>query len=192
MANPLSNSLSITWYTSTYAVVNSYSESFDGISVTSSYSSLAAFGDFVYWIRVKTDDSGPDTSLFGVSLSNLTPVHLTSNLSSGMQIIDANAWSILMLDNDGSIYRVPLPSGRTIPLFVTMLPTNILGTATEDATGVYFFDGPGTLYHCDPINCNATRSNLASGQSPTGSIYQDASALYWANSTPPAVVRLAK
>jgi len=191
-----SSSLSFTWYTTANAVVNTYSESFEGTSATYSYPSIIAFGDFVYWLRSKSDGATTDTSLFTVSVSNLTPAYLASSVSSSMQIIDANAHSLLLLDGAGSIYRVPLPTGLGVnsPQPVTTLSSNISGIAyaTEDTAGVFFFDPDGTLYHCDPLNCNATRSILANAQSPTGPIYQDASALYWANSTPFAVMRLAK
>lgn len=65
--------------------------------------------------------------------------------------------------------------------------------ATEDASGVYWFDGNGALNRCTAVGCAGSKTTLLTGHSPTGGIFQDATNLYWLDtSSGYRIMRLAK
>jgi len=83
--------------------------------------------------------------------------------------------------------------GANAPNLVTVLVGSSFDhRATEDGSGVYWLDGDGTLYRCRPDSCSLTKKVLAVGQSSSATLYQDATALYWANSDAKQIMRLAK
>jgi hypothetical protein len=188
--------MTFSWYDLNYQVVKTYSQP-NPMDPTALFADFFAFGDSVYWIRSVTDTSTviTDISLYTASVSNVSLARLAGSISPTMTIVDVNARSILLLDNS-KLYRVPLPLGlgNQPPELLTALSNgSYFPPATEDTKGVYWLDNDGTLYICsNPLSCGTSKKVLANGQSQSGFIYQDASALYWATSTPSQVLRLAK
>jgi hypothetical protein len=189
--------MTFSWYDTNYQVVKTYSQP-NPWDPTALFTEFFAFGDSVYWIRSVTDTSTSITSinLYTASVSNLSPGRLAGSVSPTMTIVDVNARSILLLDNS-KLYRIPLPVGLgdQAPVLLTALSSDayFVPSATEDTKGVYWLDTDGTLYICsNPSSCGNSKKVLVNGQSQSGSIYQDASAVYWATSTPSQILRLAK
>jgi hypothetical protein len=185
--------MTFTWYTTSNVAVQTYKE--QSLAATTSYMPFFAFSDSVYWIRLIYDASSnlTDATLYLASTANPSATRLTGNMaSSSFSIIDVNAQSVL-LSGSSALYRVPLPSGlpTTLPGLVTQV-SGYLQAATEDQNGVYWVESDGTVYSCSATSCASTKKVLAAGQSLSGTLYQDGTALYWANSTPSQVVRLAK
>jgi hypothetical protein len=192
----------VTWYSSTNdTLVQTFTDS-PYPSSPFNYQTPFAFGDSVYFVRQLADAGGTvtDSSLYSVSVSNPALRRLTDNMYPDVetfQVIDANTQSVLLSGPSG-LYRVALPSGNPAakPPLLTALADNISG-ATEDASGVYWLQGDGTLYGCSPSpDCAASKKYLASGLSPQPAeprqLLQDTSALYWSNSASSQVMRLAK
>lgn len=156
------------------------------------YSSYMASGDSVYWIR----NLSSETSLFASSsASAATKTRLTTDLASTMSIVDANALSVLLWNVASgvhSLYRVPLTGAAAPVLLTTVAPAPSTPMATEGTSGVYWFDGDGILNRCQASGCAGSKSTMAENQSPSGVLFQDATALYWLNTSPYSIVRLAK
>jgi hypothetical protein len=159
----------------------------------------AYYGDFfvaqnlVYWMST----SNNVTSLWVANSSNSSigiGTKLATGLSGSLGIADANAQSVLLWDNSGSgiIYRLAAGTQASPTVLTSMVtpPSNLL--ATEDASWVYWFDSTGNLSRCSPSNCANTKTVIATGQQPNAALYQDATALYWGNTSPAAIIRLAK
>ena len=110
-------------------------------------------------------------------------------------MIDANAVSLILMSSSSYYYRVPLPAGvgTSYPQSInTGSATAVTAFATEDANGFYWADTAGTISRCASANCYSTMVVLATGQGTLNGFYQDATALYWARTSPNQVVRLAK
>jgi hypothetical protein len=183
------NPLDIFWTSTSLASVKQVSD-----SDTSAY-----YGDFfvaqnlVYWIST----SNNVTSLW---LANNTPgtnnTMIATGLSGSLGIADANAQSVLLWDpnsGNGTIYRLAANTVASPTALTSMVtpPSTLL--ATEDASWVYWFDSTGNLSRCSPSSCASTKTVIATGQQPTpAGLYQDATALYWGNTSPAAIIRLAK
>jgi len=186
---------SISWYATDNTPNATYSQPTDGIT---SYPSFFSNGDNVYWISYFTDTGGIFHSLgvYTASRTNAAQAQLAGSLTQNMSLVDANQYSLLISDTDaGTLSRVPLPLGLgTSPpqLIVTLPLAASLTAATEDAGGIYWMDGAGTLSRCTASNCSGTKKVLAIGQSQSSSLYQDTGALYWGRGGPNQVMRLAK
>jgi hypothetical protein len=90
------------------------------------------------------------------------------------------------------IYRLAAGTIASPTALTSMVtpPSNLL--ATEDASWVYWFDSTGNLSRCSPSSCASSKTVIATGQQPNAALYQDATALYWGNTSPAAIIRLAK
>ena len=156
------------------------------------YSSFMAAGNSVYWIR----ELSGQLSLFATSSATATTKsRLADGLTSTMSIVDANAQSVLLWEVAGgisSLYRVPIAGAAAPALLTNVVPAPAAAMATEDVSGVYWFDGDGILNRCSPSSCAGTKTALAGSQSPSGALFQDATSLYWVNTNPYSIVRLAK
>jgi hypothetical protein len=182
------NGLLIGWVSPTAGAAATFTDT----TADAYYSSYMASGNSVYWIR------GLDTeiSLFTSSSSSAaTKTRLTTGLASTMSIVDANALSVLLWNVAGgtnSLYRVPLAGAAAPVLLTTVAPAPSAAMATEDAAGVYWFDGDGILNRCSPASCATTKTTVADNQTPSGALFQDTTSLYWLNTSPYSIVRLAK
>jgi len=160
--------------------------SFDDIPTASSYSynSPFALGDTVYWIRSLYDSSGTLTEsiLYSASLEKPNLAALSDSMPvDTYRVVDVNSISVLLTGPNG-LYRVALPGNAAeVPPLLISLGSSQAAGATEDANGVYWLESVGTLFSCVPSNCAATKTALATGQTPTGDLYQDTSSLYWSN-----------
>lgn len=202
-AQPLadtSTQYTLRWYTvGTNSLVATFTENTTGLAPTDgfvSYYNFFAAGDTVFWRRVITDSNYDPTSatgLFSASATNTTRVQLAGGTTVGdTRIIDANEKSVLLVDENNYLYRVPLPSG-----YGTNPPTSVIDIgansyAVEDATYLYWMNDTGSVYRCSSGNCQPTKVPLVSGQGAPTSFFQDSTALYWTRSSPNRVVRLAK
>jgi hypothetical protein len=177
--------LMVGWVSPTAGSVGTYTES----AGESSYTSFTSSGTAVYWIRSSTGD----LSLFATKPSAPgTKIKVAGNLTPSMNIADANAQSVLLWDGD-TIFRVPA-AGASAPVTLTAVsPAPSELQATEDASGVYWFDGNGTLNRCTASGCAGSKTTLLSGQAPTGGLFQDGESLYWVDtSSGYRIMRLAK
>ncbi len=196
-------SFSISWYTTSATQVKAFDE-----STSASALSSFAFGDVVYWIQDESDSTPthPDSTVYSVSADVTYPIagRLTGLIAPSYTIIDGNALSLL-LAGPGGLYRVRLPDGDAAnpPQFIVgpVSSSGSIVAATEDSGGIYWLEHDGSLYSCSQIsNCGGSKKALASGQVLAGStnvtwplgLYQDASALYWANWATSEIMRLAK
>jgi hypothetical protein len=109
---------------------------------------------------------------------------------SSLGIVDANAVSVLLWDSSSTLYRAPLSGYGANPPAILLLTDS--RDATEDASGVYWFDSTGTLRRCAAGNCDNARVTLATSQGTVAGLYQDDTALYWGSSSSDRIVRLAK
>jgi hypothetical protein len=194
--------LTVTWYsTSNVQVGSPYTDSVSALQ-TPTWSSFQAYGNNVYWIRRLYDASSAlvDASVYSVSMSSTTSVHLAGSLGDDMYLCDVNEKSILIVDAS-NLYRIPLPVGlgSQAPQKLVTLATSSGGYytlgATEDASGVYWLDNDGSLYRCTPSSSTGACTDvkiLASGQAQCSYLYQDATALYWGSGSTNQVMRLAK
>ena len=196
-------SFSISWYTTSATQVKTFDE-----STSANMRSSFAFGDAVYWILDESDSTPthPDSTVYSVSadVSYPTAARLTGLMAPSYKIIDGNALSLLLAGPSG-LYRVRLPDGDAAnpPQFIVgpVSSSGSIVAATEDPEGIYWLEYDGSLYSCSQIsNCGGSKKALASGQVLAGStnvtwplgLYQDASALYWANWAASQIMRLAK
>jgi len=166
------DSIAVGWVSPTAGSVGTnYSESSTG----STYTGFTSSGTAVYWIRA----NGGDTSLFATKASEPnTRIKVAGNLTSVMGIADANAQSVLLWDGD-KISRVPVAAASAPVDLLTVSPAPSELLATEDAAGVYWFDGNGSLNRCTATACSSSKTTLVSGQAPRGGIFQDSTSLYW-------------
>lgn len=182
--------LQIGWLSPSGGVVANFTE-LAGVE-PASYWGLTASGESVYWIRSLSGD----ISLFSSSSSSpTTKSRLASGLVATMDIVDANPQSVLLWnDTTGgqSLHRVPVQGAAAPALLSNVVPAPAFRMATEDASAVYWFDGDGILNRCTPASCSSTKSPMANGSQPTGALFQDATTLYWLNTNPYSIVRLAK
>jgi hypothetical protein len=174
------------------------STSLDPVKQVSDSDTSAYYDDFfvaqnlVYWIST----SNSVTSLWVANTTNNSnSSKIATGLSGSLGIADANAQSVLLWDansGDGTIYRLAAGTVASPTPLTSMVtpPSNLL--ATEDASWVYWFDSNGNLSRCSPSGCASTKTVLATGQQPNAALYQDSTALYWGNTSPTAVIRLAK
>lgn len=174
------------WISPTAGAVGTYTES----EADTSYDSFFSSGTAVYWIR---SSSGGVVSLFATKAADPnTRVTVATSLSPFMSIADANAQSVLLWDGD-TLFRVPA-AGASAPATVTRVspvPSELL--ATEDAAGVYWFDGSGTLNRCSAASCSGSKATMVTGQAPRGGLFQDATSLYWLDtSSGYRIMRIAK
>ena len=174
------------------------STSLDTVKQVSDLDTSAYYGDFfvaqnlVYWIST----SNSVTSLWVANTSsNSNNSKIATGLSGSLGIADANAQSVLLWDansGDGTIYRLAAGTVASPTPLTSMVtpPSNLL--VTEDASWVYWFDSNGNLSRCSPSGCASTKTVIATGQQPNAALYQDTTALYWGNTSPAAIIRLAK
>ncbi len=177
--------LMVGWVSPTTGAVGTYTES----EANATYDAFFSSGTAVYWVRTISGD----VSLFATKASDPnTRVKVASSLTPFMSIIDANAQSVLLWDGD-TLFRVPA-AGASAPLTVTRVspaPSQML--ATEDAAGVYWFDGNGTLSRCSAASCSGSKATMATGQAPLGGLFQDETNLYWLDtSSGYRIMRIAK
>jgi hypothetical protein len=152
-----------------------------------------SFNDAVYWLRALYDAVGTVTEvkLYSASVSKPTLTALSDNmLVDTYHVVDANTVSVLLAGPSG-LYRVALPGDAAAapPLLIGLGSASLRG-ATEDGNGVYWLQSDGTLFKCTPSACGTSKKALATGQTPIGDLYQDASALYWSNGN--QIMRIAK
>jgi hypothetical protein len=167
--------LTVGWVSPTGASLGTFSET----GGTNTYSSFASSGTAAYWIR----QSGGDLSLFATKASDpTTRVKVAGNLTSSMSIADANGQSVLLWDGD-AISRVPVAGASTPVALITVSPAPSVLAATEDASGVYWFDGNGNLNRCTASGCSGSKTTLVTGQAPKGGLSQDTTSLYWVDSS---------
>jgi hypothetical protein len=184
---------SITWYsTTTYTQVQSFGENV--FSGAYSYDSPFAFGDTVYWMRLLYDASFTltDAMLYSTSVTKPSLTAFSDNVAvDTYQVIDANTMSVLISGPNNGLYRVALPgNAAAIPPLLIGLGSYSVLAATEDTNAVYWMQSNGNLFSCSSSNCGGTKKALAAGQTLTGDLYQDTSALYWSNGG--QIMRLAK
>jgi len=194
--NPTQTEATITWYTPGGTIVKTVT---DTPSVTAySYLGLFAYGDAAYWVRsfLKPDFTPSDAIVYSASVTSPQLTYLSANmLPDTYSIVDANSKSVLLVGPNNGLYRVALPNGNPTAkpslLFSNPNSTAVIGT-TEDASAVYWIQSDGSLRSCLPAFCQP--QTLVFGLSGVGDLYQDASALYWGNSTGTGgqVMRLAK
>ena len=188
--NPTSSPANITWYTTAGDVKASYDDTLDDYSGVS-YNSFGAYQNTVFYLRTNPSS----TSLFsiGYNASYATEL-LSSGLSSTMVIVDANAPSVLLWDASataGILYRVPVGSSPSLQLITAVASTSVM--ATEDSSYLYWFDASGKLSRCSPSSSGcAGTTTMATGQSASGKLYQDDTALYWSDLSHSAIMKLAK
>ena len=199
----LVNRTSFTWYSTTKVSEAHYSEIPPYTASSWEYPSYFAFGDVVYWIRTLFDAgyNPTDVSLYSVGVSNTTQSsHLAGSMTplAGVVIVDVNAQSVLLDSGTGELLRVPLPGGKggaapDVLVTLSATPATLEG-AVEDATGVYWIEGDGTMYQCSAANCTTSKKNLALGLNCNGYLFldQDTSALYWGDIGTHQVMRLVK
>jgi hypothetical protein len=183
------NPLDIYWTATSLDTVKQVSD----LDTSAYYGSFFVAQNLVYWIGT----SNNVTSLWLASNSaGANSSMIATGLSSSIWIADANAQSVLLYDvspGGGTIYRLAAGTIASPSPLTTMVtpPSNLM--VTEDASWVYWFDSNGNLSRCSPSSCSSTTTVLATGQQPTpAALYQDATALYWGNTSPTAVIRLAK
>jgi hypothetical protein len=209
MGQDTTTQMSVNWYlpggntpTWTYSEYTSGTLPADTVF---SFTSFFAGGDSVYWVRQLTDTSGNvlgTTGLYTASVSSGSRAQLAGGATLGtMTIVDASSQSLLLKDNAGNIYRIPLPLGlgTSAPTKITTVvmtsTTGYFQGIVEDANGIYWLDGEGTVYRCSASNCEGTKSVLANGQVASGAgigFIQDATALYWGITDTDRIMRLAK
>jgi hypothetical protein len=181
-----------TWY---WISNNTEAQSFGDSISAPSWSDITpfSFDDAVYWLRALYDGSGTVTEvkLYAASVSKPTLTALSDNMAvDTYRVVDANTVSVL-LAGPGGIYRVALPgNAATAPPLLASLGSSSLVGATEDAGGVYWMQSDGTLFKCTAATCSTSKKSLATGQTPIGDLYQDATALYWSNGN--QIMRIAK
>jgi hypothetical protein len=182
--------LEIGWISPTTGLLDTFTE-VAGADVPY-YWGMMASGEAVYWIRALTSD----VSLFVSKLSSAaTKMPLAGGLARTMDIVDANPHSVLLWNTTTSgqaLYRVPVQGAVSPALLTSVVPPPGSPMATEDATAVYWFDGDGILNRCVASSCSSTKTPLVSALQPTGGLFQDATTLYWLNTNPYSIVRLAK
>jgi hypothetical protein len=194
----------ITWYQA--GGTNSSPPRFYGISNTDSslaYRSFFQFGTIVYMIRDRHDDTANkdlhDLVYVNYAGSTYAETDRTASLTGTMKIIDVNAQSVLLWDapsTDGIFSRVATSGTSARQTIATLSPAPTDGiVATEDATGLYWFDTAGKLNRCPTsatAGCAETPTALLTGQHASGFLYQDDQALYWADPSQGAIMKLAK
>jgi hypothetical protein len=111
-----------------------------------------------------------------------TRVKVAGSLTPSMGIADANAQSVLLWDGD-TLFRVPAAGASAPVVLTTVSPAPSQLRATEDAAGVYWFDGNGTLNRCTAVGCSGSKTTLLTGQAPAGGLFQDATSLYWVDTS---------
>jgi hypothetical protein len=176
-----------------YSMSGNHVATFDDYEAGAFHPWSLAVGNSVYFVR----ELNSVYSLFSTnSSSSSTKVKLTDSLTANMVLSDANDKSILLWDTSSSgskLYRVPVTGGnpQQITTSAASPPTRAV---TEDASYVYWFDGDGTINRCSPSSCSTTTISLASGQSVASSsqLYYDSLALYWADASRKAIMKLAK
>jgi hypothetical protein len=190
LSNRTSSPANITWYTTAGDVKASYDDTLDDYSSVS-YSSFSAYQNTVFYLR--TNQSSTSLFSIGYNASYATEM-LSSGLSSTMVLVDANAPSVLLWDASstaGILYRVPVGSSPSLQLITAVASTSVM--ATEDSSYLYWFDASGKLSRCSPSSSGCTgTTTMATGQSASGKLYQDDTALYWSDMSHSAIMKLAK
>ena len=182
------NPLDIYWTSPSLATVKQVSD----LDTSAYYGDFFVAQNLVYWIGT----SNSVTSLWVANTSaGSNNSKLASGLSGSIGIADANAQSVLLWDvssEGGTLYRLAAGTIASPTALTTMVtpPSTLL--VTEDASGIYWFDSNGNLSRCSSSSCSSTMTVLATGQQPSSALYQDATALYWGNTSPAAIIRLAK
>jgi len=196
-----STAMSFRWYNSSNSLVATYSESTLNVAPTGGflYFSFFAAGNTVYWIRQVQDSSYSATAASGLYATTSSAPTTRTQLAGGTEIggctmIDANSVSIILLTPSTYYDRVPLPAGvgTSYPQSINTGSTTVTEFATEDANGFYWADTSGNINRCASVNCLSTSVVLATGQGTLKGFYQDATALYWARTSPNQIIRLAK
>lgn len=189
--------LSFSWYSQANVEVGAHSQS---IIEGASDQDFWQAGDRVCWVHY--DDSAPTNSgLFCSSRTagrNDAPTQLAGGekMWRPMMIVDVNDVSVILRDYTW-YYRVALPNGNgTNPPQDLDIVEGMHRTVTEDSSGFYWSGDDGDIKRCAPGSCSATTTILATGQStdehPLWGFYQDATALYWSNTSTNQIMRVAK
>jgi len=197
-----SSTMSFRWYNASNSLVATHSETTLNVAPSDGflYFSYFAAGNYVYWIRQVQDSTYNPTTASGLYAASSSAPSTRTQLAGGSEVggstmIDANAVSLILMSSSSYYYRVPLPAGvgTSYPQSInTGSATAVTAFATEDANGFYWADTAGTISRCASANCYSTMVVLATGQGTLNGFYQDATALYWARTSPNQVVRLAK
>jgi hypothetical protein len=196
----------ITWYQPGSA--NSFPPRFYGTSTTDTslaYRSFFQYGTVVYGIRDRHDNTTNQDvhSLISVNSagSTIAESERTAGLTGTMNIVDVNAQSVLFWDapsTDGIFSRVTVAGSSARHTIATLSPAPESLLATEDSSGLYWFDGGGNVKRCSTTTttaapgCSGTPAIVATGQHGSGYLYRDEQALYWADQSQGAIMKLAK
>jgi hypothetical protein len=163
-------------------------------SVTGYPRSFVASGNYVYWIR---NSSGANILFSSSSSAGGNKSQLATGLTDSIAIVDANPSSILLWDigatGGGTLTRLAAGATGTPATVASLALAPSTLRATEDAAGVYYFDADGSLFRCPASGCTTSnRITIATGQQPSGPLYQDGTYLYWGNAAPAMIRRVAK
>lgn len=167
------------------------------------YRSFFQYGTIVYMIRDRRDNDANkdlhDLVYVNYAGSTYAETDRTANLTGTVTIADVNAQSALLWDapsSDGILSRVATSGTSARQTIATLSPAPPDGiVATEDATGLYWFDNVGKLNRCPTsatAGCAEAPTALLTDQHAIGFLYQDAQALYWADTAQGAIMKLAK
>lgn len=204
MANPSPEGeygVVITWYQP--GAPNDFPPRYYGTSATDSslaYRSFFQYGAVVYGIRDRHDSTTNQDvhSLVYVNSAGapITESERTAGLTGTMAIVDVNAQSVLFWDapsTDGIFSRVTVTGSSARQTIATLSPAPTSLLATEDDSGLYWFDG-GNVKRCSTTatGCSGAPVTVATGQHGSGYLYRDEQALYWADQTQGAIIKLAK
>jgi hypothetical protein len=188
--------VTITWLTANLSEAGKYTE--DVTDSSYGYNTpFYQYEDLVFFIRT-LNSSGVLLSASAASTSGT--VH-ASNLGLQTTIVDINTQSVLLWDapyisTTSTLLRVSRSGSSSAQIVTAMNPAPEHGTATEDASWVYWFDGGGNIKRCTASSSSgcveSSTATIGTGQHAGASLYQDSTALYWADPAQAKIMRLAK
>ena len=180
-----------TWYTTTNATYSAYQNFYWSYDCAGGLSNFASVGNYQYW----TCENGSGS--YTIWRTNGTiPAAATSQITGGFtfhpNLVDANSVSLIYLDgNTNNLYRVPAPGGLGTAAPQLIVSSTGTKMVTEDSSGIYWIDTLANLNRCTASSCSSTTTVMTTGQTLgnyftgngfiSGTLYQDASYLYWIN-----------
>jgi hypothetical protein len=197
--DPAYTSSTFSWYDTNNNLAATYLEGFpiEGNVIEDSVIDSWSAGTSVYWLEAVSDQTGAFKDIVAYKVDSTTSVRaqLAGSISvRNIAILDVNPQSVLFGDRTavGNIYRVPLPFGMGSSAPAVLLSQVSIYAITESSSFVYWVDSGNTMYKCAPSNCQGTTVILTNGRTISGSLYQDATFLYWGERTPGQIVKMAK